>query len=109
MKTTTRIWLAFAVWWGGVITYDAAMSAIYDSGPPPARFAYIPKVKPEIIWTEPTKMPCGAWMQACATWWDDGSHPCIIHINIRHTFPLEAILLHEYAHCNGWPADHPRP
>ena len=33
---------------------------------------------------------------------------CIIHLAMKtRRAPLEAILRHEIAHCNGWPGHHP--
>jgi hypothetical protein len=35
---------------------------------------------------------------------------CTVYLAKRtRRAPLDAILRHEIAHCNGWPADHPQP
>jgi hypothetical protein len=42
----------------------------------------------------------------CAWVADDGT--CVVVIAKRtKKAPIEAIIRHEIAHCNGWPADHP--
>lgn len=38
----------------------------------------------------------------------DGSSCTIFLAKRTRRAPLDAILLHEIAHCNGWPADHPK-
>jgi hypothetical protein len=44
----------------------------------------------------------------CAWVADDSARTCVVVIAARtKKAPIEAILRHEIAHCNGWPADHP--
>jgi hypothetical protein len=49
---------------------------------------------------------------ACARWTlrPDVPKTCIIVLadNAEAAAPLEVIIRHERAHCNGWPAHHPR-
>jgi hypothetical protein len=44
----------------------------------------------------------------CAWVADDSARTCVVVIAARtKKAPIEAIIRHEIAHCNGWPADHP--
>jgi hypothetical protein len=51
-------------------------------------------------------MSMGAFGVACAWMSDDGT--CHIVLPNDYQGPVSIYRRHETAHCNGWPADHPR-
>lgn len=74
---------------------------------PPARFDHTPTT-PVVVIATTTESVCperNAYGCAYPGW---PSGVCTVYVNAR-LGPAEraAVLRHEFAHCAGWPADHP--
>ena len=68
----------------------------------PSRYDHPFKGRVEV---EMNNAPCSG-MEGCTI--VGGQHGvCHIYVSPTHKLPIELILRHERAHCNGWPADHP--
>ncbi|MGL6208720.1 MAG: hypothetical protein ACRC14_02680 [Paracoccaceae bacterium] len=82
---------------------------------PPARYDHpymgnltIVEVDRDNVWAECSgdgQVEMRADAAGCA---ETGDGECTIWLAMKTTrAPVKAILRHEIAHCNGWPADHP--
>lgn len=93
-----------------IVSFSLTAPANAVSGLPPARFDYVPRVKPIIMRLPANEIGtyCRPRAVGCATNVLAGPHKgrCLVYIAIGPSEDL--ILRHEYGHCNGWPADHPR-
>lgn len=73
---------------------------------PPARFDHEYRGKREIIWVNSDNI--GEYCEsgvACVIY----ARPwhCKIVFNVAYIIEYPEIMRHEFAHCNGWPSDHP--
>jgi len=76
---------------------------------PPARFdhAYRGHLEARYGSEQQLQQWCGMNVRACAR--PRGKGGCIIFLpSSGHPQIVAALRRHEIAHCNGWPADHPR-
>lgn len=72
---------------------------------PPRRFDFEPSPPPTIHFVSDTKVLCAGNLFGCSYTYVT---PCIIILRGDFSPSVRAaILRHEKAHCNGWPADHP--
>ena len=92
----------------------AFVALVLSSGPtsaldPPARFDYAPNPSPTVIPTADIEGVCrpfgSSQRYGCAFIIEK---KCFVFVNsaLKRT-EKAAVLRHEFAHCNGWPANHP--
>jgi len=78
---------------------------------PPAQYdhPYDGPVDERVMWLAEVHALCasvGASGVACA--WVGGDGTCHIVLPNNYQAPISTYRRHETAHCNGWPANHPR-
>lgn len=78
---------------------------------PPSRYAFPFKGKVTLVWLDTVAIHnrCGPTAVSCAP--IGPVTECTIWINKefkKYSGWRKSILIHEQAHCNGWPADHPK-
>lgn len=72
---------------------------------PPARYDYPPNPPPIVRVVPTTKGVCSGNLYGCAF---RIKRDCVLYVSATLSAPARAaVLRHERAHCNGWPAHHP--
>lgn len=87
------------------------LPAFADAGPPPAQYDHAYKGKLLVLPVDRTSLArvCHDWAASACAYVGRGKCTVFIGASAQGTWRWNMLLQHEIGHCNGWPANHPRP